>query len=101
MIPASPGKGPDAGNVARDGFQGIFRHAEGGDAVEQGVGIGMGGFTENRLDVADLHQGTGVHDRHPVAEIGDDAQVMGNHDHPQVPLQDGLTEQLDNLGLDR
>ena len=49
----------------------------------------MAGAVENIIRGAILHGLPGIHDQHFVADTGDNAQVMGDHDDGgiKVPLQ--------------
>ena len=41
---------------------------------------------EDRADVASLHNLAGIHDAHPVAELGDDAQMVGDEEDGAADL---------------
>ena len=47
-----------------------------------------------------LHNLTQVHDRHPVAHVFDDTQVVGDDDVGQLEFALEILEQVDDLGLD-
>ena len=90
VVPAAVGVASDAGDIARDGGQGICGHAHLWDAVEQGPGIGVAGVFEYFGYGAGLHKGSGVHHGHPVAEMGNNAQIVGDHDQPHILLGNGF-----------
>ena len=54
---------------------------------------------EQRPTVIVLHAAAVLHYRHPVSQLADDAQVMGNKQHPHVQLPLQLAQQLQNLRL--
>ncbi len=52
-------------------------------------------------DVAVLHYASGVHDRNVVAQLGDDAEVVGDEQHGQPQVVDQVSQHRDDLGLHR
>ena len=60
----------------------------------------MAGAAEERDRVGHLHDLAGIHDGHPVAHLGDDAQIMGHQDDAHTQLLLELVEQLHDLVLD-
>lgn len=67
---------------------------------EQGLGIGVKWLLVESLPVRKLHQATEVHDRHPVTDMLNHAQVMGNENVGQAEPVLELLQQVDDLGLD-
>ena len=57
-----------------------------GQGVEQALGLGMLGMVEYLLQSALFDDPAGIHDGHLVADLGHDAQIMGDHDHCHVVL---------------
>ena len=85
--------------LARDGVEGLLA-TELWYCSEQGLGIGMPGIREelsHRTVFDDLAR---IHDRHFVAHLGDDPQIVGDEDqrHAGVPLQ--VFEEVQILRLD-
>ena len=56
---------------------------------------------EDRARGAGLHDPAVAHHRDPVAQVGDDAEVVGDDQHAHVELRLQVTEQVEHLGLDR
>ncbi len=54
------------------------RLAEVRDRVEQRPGVGVRGVLEHRVPRAQLDDLAGVHHRHPVGDVGDDGEVVGD-----------------------
>ncbi len=48
------------------------------DGGKKRAGVGMQRFSEQRLRCGRFHNAPGVHDRNTVADVTDDAEVMGN-----------------------
>ena len=68
---------------------------------EQRHGVGMARRAEeipNRGHLDDLPQ---VHDRHPVAHVLDDGEVVGDEEVGEAELALQVLEEVDDLGLDR
>ena len=70
------------------------------DGAEQALGIFVTGVIKDLIGRALLTDGARVHDDDLVAELGYDAQVMGDHDdgHAHFPLD--ILHELQNAGLD-
>src|SRR5262245_60476720 len=68
---------------------------------EKGASIGMAGVSVNLVARPELDDLPLVHDRHAVAQVLDDAEVMRDEEHgePELPLQ--VLEQVQYLRLDR
>ena len=56
---------------------------------------------EERRHVGLLDDLAGVHDRHAVAHLGDDAEVVGDQDDRRPGLVAQVAHQVEDLGLDR
>src|SRR5262245_18210032 len=54
--------------------------AELGHGAEQCTGVGMPRRTEKLAHGAHLHNAAGVHHRHPIADLRDNADVVGDED---------------------
>jgi hypothetical protein len=52
------------------------------------------------MPIRELHQTTEVHDRHPVTDVLDHAQVRGNKNVGLAEPVFELLQQVDDLGLD-
>ena len=61
---------------------------------------GWSGRAEEGHDVALLDDLAGVHDRHPVAHLGDHAQVVGDEDDGRAGLVAQVAHEVEDLGLD-
>ena len=59
----------------------------------------MGGASEDPVDVAALQHLAGIEHHHLVAELGDQAEIVRDHDHGGVQLRLELPQQQDDLGL--
>ena len=61
----------------------------------------MSGLLEDAVDVCRLNNLAGIHDGYPVCDLGDDTQVVRNHQdrHAQLGLQ--TLQQFEDLRLDR
>ena len=60
----------------------------------------MAGVVVDLVGGADLHDVPGVHDGHPVGDVGHHPEVVGDEDHRQVIFDPQVFEQLQDLGLD-
>ena len=58
------------------------------------------GVVKHLRDGATLYDLTGIHDSHPVADLGHDAQVVGNQQQGGTELFLQLVHQFQHLGLD-
>ena len=61
----------------------------------------MSGAVEEVENIRRLHDPAGVHHDHPVTVTGDDPEVVGDQDGPEVGARDEVVEKLEDLGLDR
>ena len=48
-----------------------------------------------------LHDTSTLHDRQPVAHMGDDAEVVADHDEGELVVAPDLFQQVQDLGLNR
>ena len=71
------------------------------DRRHERLGVGVLLVAEQLAPVGQLGDPTEVHDRHPVADVLDDAHVVGHEDVGQAELTLELVEQVEDLGLDR
>ena len=71
------------------------------DRAEQSPRVGVLGLVEDLLEGADLDHPPAVHDEHPVGDLGDDAEVVGDQDRRDVLLAVELLDQPQDLRLDR
>ena len=62
---------------------------------------GWWGFGEDGAGRARLDELAGLHDGHPVAQVGDDAEVVRDQEHRHVTLGLQVAEQVEHLGLHR
>ena len=67
---------------------------------QQRLGVGMPGPLDDLLDRARLDHLARVEDDHPVAQLPDHGQVVGDEQHRQAALVAQVLEQLDDLRLD-
>ena len=67
---------------------------------EQGLGIGVKRLLVESMPVRKFHQTTEAHDCHPVTDVLDHAQVMGNENVGQAEPVLELLQKVDDLGLD-
>ena len=72
-----------------------------GMAGEQEARVGVLGIIEDRAHGSGLDGLAGVHDGHPVAELGDDAEVVRDEQHRQVALGGKVAQELEDLQLRR
>ena len=77
------------------------RPVEAHDRAEQAPGVGVLGVVEDLLEGSGLDHPAGVHHHHPVGDVGDDAEVVGDQDHREPALLVELLEQAEDLRLDR
>ena len=87
------------GHQTGDGLQTILAVLDVGQGVEQTLGIGVSGVAEYVGQRAPLHDAAGVHDRHLVTDLGNDAQIVGDHDHRGAVLGLQVLHQLQHLCL--
>ena len=86
--------------VSLDGDQAlVLIRVDLGHGGQQPPGVGMSGFVKDLVAAAALHNGSRVHHADAVADIGDDAQIVGNEHDAHMDLILQLLKQLQNLGL--
>ena len=90
---------PGVGHHALDGLQPLGGAAQPGQGPDEPFGIGVEGLLEKGLHRGGLHHLPGVDHHHPVAEVVDDAQVVGDHDDAHVPVLLEVLHELEDLGL--
>src|SRR5262249_60046155 len=72
--------------LAIDGRQRRAAAAQGRQAVQEADRVGMARLVEDVAGASGLDDAPGVHYRNPVAELGDDAEVVRDEDERQVRL---------------
>ena len=85
-----------AGNGRQDA--GLLQHPR-RIALQQRPGVGMPGPVEDLAHVAPLHHLAGIHDDHLVAQLGDQAEIVGDHHHGRLEGLLQLAQQVDDLGF--
>ena len=78
-------------------IKGTFRR----DRGEQRLGVRVLRIRVNSLGGVELHDTSQIHDHDPVADVLDDAEVMGDEHICQVKLLLQAAEEVDDLCLDR
>src|SRR5207244_5896032 len=58
------------------------------------------GFVENLVRRSDLHYAAGVHDRDPVADLGEHSEIVRDYDEGSAHGGSNALDQFENLGLD-
>ena len=97
----APGRsGGERRRSARNGRQVPEIAVKTGQAGEQPDGVGMSRTPEDLLHRPRLHDPARVHDRHPVCDLGYDAQIMGDEDHRGSGRAAPGGQHLQHLGLD-
>ena len=87
------------GRQAGNGVQPPLARAQLRHALHQLGGVGVLRLFDDLLRRSQFHQLTGVHDRHPVAELGDDAEIMRDEDDRETPLPAQIVDQRQDLRL--
>ena len=72
-----------------------------GSRLQQGARVGMRRAGEDVGDAPGLHDSAGVHDRHPVAQLSDHTEIVGDQEDGGVLGGADLSEQPKHLRLDR
>ena len=75
-------------------FDGLLR-----DGADKAPGVGVAALVEDFLSSTELDGTAGVHNHDLIGHIGDDAQVMGNHDDGVAVLLLHFLHKLNNLSL--
>jgi len=71
-----------------------------GHRGEQGLGVGVQPAGSQDLPGGHFHQPAHVHHGHPVADLGDDPQVVGDEEIRQAVALLELRQEVQDLGLD-
>ena len=71
-----------------------------GQGRHEGPGVGMLGVEIEAHLVGKLHHPAQVHHRHPVRDVLDHGQVVGDEEHGQIELDPEFVQQVEHLGLD-
>ena len=87
-------------DVAGDDRQRFLRVADDRDRADEPPRVRVERRSEERSDIRLLDDLAGVHDGHPVAHLGDHAQVVGDQDDRRPGLVAELAHQVEDLGLD-
>ena len=85
---------------AFDRLQLLTPLAQVGQGVEKAHGVVVEHVVEDIVGGTDLDDLATVHDRHIVAGLGNDTQVMGDQQHRHVAVLDQLFDQREHLRLD-
>ncbi len=96
---AAGGQTQQVGRIARNGGQHFPFGIEAGNGAQQTFGVWVARAIEDIVYLAVLHGTTGIHHQHLVADTGDHAKVMGDHDDGGVELALELVHQGHDLGL--
>ena len=91
----------EVGRLALDRRQRLAPASERGQAVQQADRVGMARQVEHVAHGPRLDDAAGVHDGHAIAELGHDAEVVGDEHHGQARLALDVLQQPQVLGLDR
>ena len=86
----------DAGQPPRDALFGRLR-----DRGQKSAGVGVQGTVEEIEDIGLFDDLPGIHDVHRVAHLGDDPEVMGDHDDRGADPVAQIDHQPHDLGLRR
>ena len=68
---------------------------------EKSAGIRMLRVLVNLVAGGDLHDLSQIHDRHPVADMLDHSEIVGNKKIGEMPFFLKLLQEIDDLGLNR
>jgi hypothetical protein len=95
---ATCGRRVQVGDIAGDGRQesGLLQHPR-RIALQKRLGVGVLRPVEDLAHVALFHHLAGVHHHDFVAQLGDQAEIVGDHDHGCLKLVLQLTQQVDDL----
>lgn len=88
-------------HVALDGVEPLVVDARSRDGVQQALRVRMFGVCEQLFDRCLLDELAGVHHVDAVADLRDDAHVVGDKEDRQVTLGLDVLEEFDDLGLNR
>ena len=87
--------------LALDRGQRLAPATERRQAVQEADGVGVARAVEDVAGRPGLDDPPGVHHRDPVAQLGHDAEVVGDEDERQVRLALDVLQEAQVLGLDR
>ena len=85
---------------AVDGGEALFVLTESGDAIEQGLGVGVLRGAEDLLHRPLFDEVAVEHDEDAVGEVGDDAEVVGDEKDGHAKLFLEVAEEVEDLGVD-
>ena len=88
------------GDDSRDDFEPILDQPQHGHRGGQALRVGMKGLVEQRQYGGLLDDASGIHHRHTIRHLGDDAQVVRDQDDAGVTGAAHLPHQIEDLGLD-
>ena len=69
-----------------------------GQGADESRGVRVERFLNNCC-TEEVSPSSAAHDSHPVAEIGDNAQIVGNHNDAHIPPLPNILEELEDLCL--
>src|SRR6266581_4564896 len=100
-VEGAAGRQPDqAGRLAGDRAEPLGGGRGAGDGLEQALGVGVVGLVEDVALGGLLGRAAGVHDHDVVGDVGDDAEVVGDHQQGGVGVLLQPQQQVQDLGLD-
>ena len=74
---------------------------ESGQRAEQAPGVGVLRVIEDLVELPVLDDLPRVHHQHPVGDLGDDPEIVGDQDRRQAASRLRSSDQVEDLGLDR
>src|SRR5215211_667617 len=86
-----------AGQTRRDAARGRVSHDRKG--LDQGLRVRVAGRPQEFRGGVLLDYAAGVHDGHPVGNLGEDREVVGDYDQGYIPLRSKLSQEVQDLGL--
>ena len=90
----------DQRRASLDGREAVDLEVHARNRLQQRLRVGVRGTVEERIHRQLLHDPAGVHDRHPVTDPRQGAQVVGDVDDGEVRLPLELLQEPQVLGLD-
>src|SRR5512137_2645226 len=72
-----------------------------GAGGDQGLGVGVLCFRMENSTLGEFNNLAQIHNRHPIADMLDHAQIMGDKEVGQLVFLLEVLKQIDHLGLDR
>jgi hypothetical protein len=88
-------------HVAGDDRQLVLHGPDDRDGADQAARVRVGRSAEEGRHVALLDDLAGIHDGHPVAHLGDHAEVVGDEDDRRAGLVPEVAHEIEDLRLDR